>query len=360
MISEREAAKYPFLKEATSLVETLNIKVEDLANPNYSRILDRGERRVSEAIIDGIVGNGVPDDLTELLSMPVAIMLVSAVGDRFLERRYAHAEAARAQKLLWSESEAFIAELAKRQFGWEIKYARRELDGQTYLFEVGFVDYLRNAGSFHEDKWKLVNRVLSGGRVLLTRMEVIRLLQVEVEDFVLGRVSKHIRVEIPETVQARVENISKLFEEHRRRISGAELPPEAVSEAFPPCIKHAFEGLLSGRRASHMERFALTSFLVNSGMDLEQILQLFVSVTDFDEQLTKYQIEHIAGLRGSRTRYTPPNCATMRTHGVCYNPDIYCKGVKHPLTYYKRRVQSIKGGEKTSLGITGSNHQGGI
>lgn len=347
MISEREAAKYPFLKEAASLVETLDLKVEDLADPSYSRILDRGESRVSEAIVDGVVGDGVPDDLTELLSMPVAIMLVSTVGDRFLDRRYSHAEAARAQKLLWRESTDFIADLARRQFGWEVNCTRCELDGQVYFFEIGFVDYLRNAGSFHEDKWKLVNRVLSGGRILLTRVEAIRLLQVEVEEFILGRVSKRIRVDMPEAVQARVRNISRLFDEHRRRIGGAELPPEAVIEAFPPCIKHAFEGLLSGRRASHMGRFALTSFLVNSGMSLDQILQLFVSVTDFDEQLTRYQIEHIAGLRGSRTKYTPPNCATMRTHGVCYNPDNYCKTVKHPLSYYRRRVQSIKGeGEK--------------
>jgi DNA primase large subunit len=119
------------------------------------------------------------------------------------------------------------------------------------------------------------------------------------------------------------------------------MPAEVVTEAFPPCIRHAFEGLMAGRRVSHMERFGLTSFLVNTGMDLEAIVKLYVSVTDFDEQLTRYQIEHIAGLRGSRTRYTPPTCATLRTHGVCYNPDTLCKRVRHPLGYYRLRVRDL-------------------
>jgi DNA primase large subunit len=112
-----------------------------------------------------------------------------------------------------------------------------------------------------------------------------------------------------------------------------------VVEALPPCIRRAFEGLLAGRRESHMERFALTSFLINAGMDVEEIVQLFVSVTDFDEQFTRYQIEHIAGLRGSRTRYTPPSCSTLKTHGVCFNPDSLCEHIKHPLSYYKTRVR---------------------
>ncbi|RLI10172.1 DNA primase regulatory subunit PriL [Candidatus Bathyarchaeota archaeon] len=342
MISEREAAKYPFLKGAVSLVETLSLKVDDLADPSYSRVLDRGEQRVSEAILEGIVSASLGDALTEMLSFPVAVMFVTVVGDRFLDRRYALAEAVRVYELLKGESETRIARMAREEFGWNLRLIRRELDGQIYRFELHFTDYLRNAASFHEDKWKLVNRVMRDGYVLLTRVEAARLIQVEVEDLIRKRVSKHGRIALPDAVQERVDRVAKLFEEHRARIGGEELPSEVVSDAFPPCIRHAFEGLMSGRRASHMERFALTSFLVNAGMDLDRIVQLFVSVTDFDEQLTRYQIEHIAGLRGSRTRYTPPTCATMRTHGVCYNPDRLCKRIKHPLTYYRIKIRDFK------------------
>jgi len=342
MISEGEAAKYPFLRDAVGLVETLHLKVDDLAAPSYRRILNRGEERVSEAILRGVVGLGRGDSLTELLSFPVAIMFTTVIGERFLDRRYALAEAVRVYRLLRDEGAARIALMARGEFNWDVRLVQRELDGQIYRFQLHFVDYLRNAAAFHEDKWKLVNRVMRNGYVLLTRVEAARLMQVEVEGLIRGRVSKHGRIALPKLLQERVDKVRKLFEENRASIGGEELPSEAVVDAFPPCIRHAFEGLMSGRRASHMERFALTSFLINIGMDLERIVQLFVSVTDFDEQLTRYQIEHIAGLRGSRTKYTPPTCATLRTHGVCHSPDRLCKRIKHPLAYYRIKVRDLK------------------
>lgn len=353
MISEREAAKYPFLKGAVALVETLNLKVDDLADPSYIGVLDRGEKRVSEAIVKGVVGAGPGDALTQLLSFPVAIMFVTVVGDRFLDRRYALAEAVRVYELLKEENETRIARMAREEFNWSLRMVRRELDGQVYRFELYFSDYLRNAAPFHEEKWKLVNRVMRDGYVLLTHIEAARLIREEVEGLIRSRVSKHGRIGLPTAVKERVDRIARLFEGHRARVSGEEVPSEVVSDAFPPCMRHAFEGLMSGRRASHMERFALTSFLVHAGMDLERIVKLFISVTDFDEQLTRYQIEHIAGLRGSRTKYTPPTCSTLRTHGVCYNPDALCKRINHPLSYYRIKVRDIEreqGGGKAAEG----------
>ena len=50
MISEREAAKYPFLRDAVSLVEVLDVTLDDLVDPSYGKVLDRAEDRVSQAI----------------------------------------------------------------------------------------------------------------------------------------------------------------------------------------------------------------------------------------------------------------------------------------------------------------------
>jgi DNA primase large subunit len=111
-------------------------------------------------------------------------------------------------------------------------------------------------------------------------------------------------------------------------------------------MRYCLEGLLSGRRASHMERFGLTSFLVNVGMPLDDIVKLYVSVTDFDEALTRYQIEHIAGLKGARTKYTPPTCSTLRTHGICRNQDATCRTVAHPLSYYRKKARSLQRGQE--------------
>lgn len=339
MISEREAAKYPFLREAVGLVDVLGLTVDDLADSNYSKVLDRAENRVLDAILKGESEAALGDSLTELLAFPVANMFVTVIGDDFLDRRYALSEAVRANSLLLEESDARIAKMARVDFDWGLRLVSERLDGRLYGFELYFSDYLRNAAAFREPKWKLVNRLLRGGYVLLTKPEVARLLQEEVQRRIYNLFSKQVKLRLPDPLRARVDRLAKIFEENRSLITGGELPKEALVDAFPPCMRHAFEGLMAGRRASHMERFALTSFLINAGMDIDDIMELFISVTDFDEQFTRYQIEHIAGLRGSRTKYTPPTCSTLRTHGICHNPDRLCKRVNHPLNYYRIKIR---------------------
>jgi DNA primase large subunit len=339
MISEREAAKYPFLRDAVGLVDVLDLTVDDLADPNYSKVLDRAENRVLDAILKGESEAALGDSLTELLAFPVANMFVTVIGDDFLDRRYALSEAVRANSFLLEESDARIAKMARVDFDWGLRLVSERLDGRLYGFELYFSDYLRNAAAFREPKWKLVNRLMREGYVLLTKPESARLLQEEVKRRVGDLVSEHKRLNLPEPLKARVVKLRRLFEENRSKITGEDLPSEVLMGALPPCIQHAYEGLVAGRRLGHMERFALTSFLVNAGMEIDEIVKLFVSVTDFDEEFTRYQIEHIAGLRGSRTRYTPPTCSTLRTHGICYNPDKLCSRVKHPLGYYRIKVR---------------------
>ncbi|MBN1683469.1 DNA primase large subunit PriL [Candidatus Bathyarchaeota archaeon] len=338
---ERDAAKYPFLKEAVRLVDALNIQLNDLADPSFSKILDRATERVTEAIIEGVVEAKLEDYMTELLSYPVASMLVSLKGDSFLDRRYALAEAVRIYFLLMKEDSKTLFDIAINEFNWDLQNTKENYDGQTYPFKLFFNNYLHSSSIFHEDKWKLVNRILKNGYVLLQQNEVARLIQGEVEMLIRERVSNRVNFDLPSPIKLKLEEISKIFEENRRKIGAEDLPLEVIREAFPPCMTYCLEGLLSGRRASHMERFALTSFLINVGMPIESIVDLYVSVTDFDEALTRYQIEHIAGLKGNKTRYTPPLCDTLRTHGICRNKDEICERIKHPLNYYRIKAKRV-------------------
>jgi DNA primase large subunit len=342
LISEREAAKYPFLKEAISLVDILNLSLEDLSDPNHSNILERAEERVSQAILKGSADSALGDPITELLSFPVANMFINVLAEDFLDRRYALSEALRVSGLLADESDDRIAKMARTEFKWILRRVRESIDGRMYGFEVHFEDYLRNASSFREPKWKLVNRLMRDGYVLLTKPEAVRLLQEEVRRKVFGFVSRHTKLSLPELLKTRIDTISKLLDENRSKLTSSDLPSKVIIDVLPPCIARAFKGLMTGRRAAHMERFALTSFLIHAGMEIDDIVKLFVSVTDFDETFTRYQIEHIAGLRGSRTKYTPPTCSTLRTHGVCINPDRLCQYVKHPLGYYRIKVRDFQ------------------
>jgi DNA primase large subunit len=71
------------------------------------------------------------------------------------------------------------------------------------------------------------------------------------------------------------------------------------------------------------------------------VIELFKNFSDYSERMTRYQVEHIAGEKGSRTRYTPPRCDTLQTHGVCTNPDEMCQRIRHPLSYYRRKLKTL-------------------
>jgi len=341
MSSEKVAAMYPFLNKVVELVDIWNLTMDKLIDPFYTSAIDRAEQRISQAILKGESEVDLENFLDEFLSFPVAVMFVKVLAEDFLDRRYALSEATRVKNLMMKENEDWIASLARVEFDWSIRQIERNIDNLSYKFELHFKDYLKNVTEIRDLKWKLVNKRMNAGYIPLTKQEVIRLLQVEIERRIYNLVSKHIIINLPEPLRERIDRLKELLDENRSRFTGGDLPAQVLHDALPPCIKHAFEGLVAGRRAGHMERFALTSFLINVGMEVDDIVKLFASVTDFDEQYTRYQIEHIAGLRGSRTRYTPPTCSTLRTHGVCNKPDNLCQYIKHPLTYYRKKVQDL-------------------
>ncbi|MEM3565501.1 MAG: DNA primase large subunit PriL [Candidatus Bathyarchaeia archaeon] len=332
--TKNDLAKYPFLKEAAEYVKTLDLKIEDLASPEFSRILERAEERVEEAILHAIVTGKTKNEEIEILSFPTAIMLAAATQTPFIKRRYALAEAKQAYNNMKNEPSGKILAIANN-FQWKITI---NTDADIpYQFKLHFTDYLRNTTNLREKKWKLVNRLLKDGNVYLTINETARLLSEEIIRHIEKRLEIKNLPTLPQKIANIVEALKTLTLEKISKAEIEDIPKTIKPEAFPPCIKALYAAASKGRHLSHIGRFTLTSFLVNIGMPAENIINLFRASSDFNERLTRYQVEHIAGERGSRTRYKSPKCDTLKTHGLCVEPDETCRKVSHPLTYYKRK-----------------------
>lgn len=341
--SKADLARYPFTPEAVEYVNSLGIGIDDFASQDYLPVIDRAERRVEEAIIDGIVGwtSSLNYDV-EILSFPLAMILVASINDPFLKRRYALAESKRTYNLLRNEvRDERLIHVSEKAFGWKIEPTSL-IAGQVYDFTLRFDNYLRNATAFHDSSWKLVNRLLSDGEVYLKRNDVARLLSEEVYRHVYRRLETAERVALPPSLAYREERLRQLNIKKREKIKGEELPTTAVAAAYPPCIRQVHDSIMAGQNIPHIGRFALTSFLLRIGVDPETIVKLLADATDFDERKTRYQVEHIAGIRGGGTRYTPPNCNTLRTHGLCPGPDEICQKIRHPLSHYKVKLRLIR------------------
>lgn len=333
--TQNDLAKYPFLKETAAHVKKLGLKIEELTNPEMAQILNRAEERVKNAILSVSVGKKRENDV-EIPSFPVAIMLAIATKNSFIKKRYALAEAKQAFSDMQFETRERIMAIGQ-DFDWNLASNR---DSEVPLdFALNFADYLRNTTHLRDKKWKLVNRLLVNGKVYLNKPDVTRLLQEEVRRRIEKRLEE---TELPNFPEKITEMAERLIDLAKERIGTEEMEgfPKVVSQsAFPPCIVALYEAASTGRHLSHVGRFTLTSFLVNIGMSPEKVTELFKSFSDYNARLTRYQIEHIAGERGSRTRYTPPQCATLQTHGVCVNSDALCRRVRHPLAYYRRKLK---------------------
>jgi len=331
------------MKEAAEYVRELGLDINELESDLFVPFLDRAEERVRSALLDvSAYAKTQPRDEPrqneiEIFSFPIAVMLVAATDDSLIKSRYSLAEAKRASTLLRDEEKEKLLEVADN-FSWDARLVN-DFSLRPYVFALRFPIFLKNA-PVQDKNWKLVNHLMINGDVYLTEREVSRLLEEEVRKYIEGKLDTKIK-SLPPTIMARVNQLRQLAAEKREQIRLEEMPERVVMEAFPSCIKGIYDRVAAGRTASHIGRFALTSFLLSIGMIAEDVFKFFRSVSDFNERMTRYQVEHIAGTRGSGTKYIPPNCATLRTHGICISPESECKGAVNPLVCYKRKLRDI-------------------
>src|SRR5206468_12249541 len=148
-------AKYPFLREASAFMRDEKGSLEEiLLGPACARARNLGKARVLEALERGGASDRVAiapaDQLAQLLAYPVSRILVSALEDTYLIRRFALREATAAEGCLESESDDFAIHMAG-QLAMDL---RREDGG----FRVHFTDFLRFTTTMHDVPGKVVHR----------------------------------------------------------------------------------------------------------------------------------------------------------------------------------------------------------
>ncbi|MCD6447764.1 MAG: DNA primase large subunit PriL [Thermoplasmata archaeon] len=314
------------MKEAKEWVKEQKVSIEEiLFDDLYERARERGVERVRQAVDEGIVREvamvSEADCIMEIFSYPIARMIVASVESDYLVRRYALAEAKKAYESMKNEEGSFI------------DYLAREMGVEVSGNEIYFTDYLKYAPTW-DINWKLVNREMRKGYVLLSKSEVARLIQEAIRKKIYNELAfAFAPPEVKKVFKDEILGIKNkvIFKEEKRKVG------EVKEEGFPPCIKNLIAAVKAGINVPHVGRFTLVTFLNAVGMDIEEILKIFASSPDFNAEKTRYQIEHITG-RISGTVYATPKCDTIRTWGLCY-PDEYCRNIRHPLFYYRRRAR---------------------
>jgi DNA primase large subunit len=333
-------SKFPFLREAAAHIRAERITLEELlSEPAYARARSLGKARVIEALEKGPptgpVAVDTADQLAQLLAYPVARILVSANADNYLIRRFALREAMAAEIRLEAESDDFVLHLAA-ELGLDL---RREEHG----FRLHFADFLRLTNTLREPPWKLINQKLDSGYLHLRREKVLRVLRNAVERYIEEGLPLPVNDAIEKAFRGELAELRARLEEKKATFKADDIGKVSITR-FPPCMYNLLAQIQNHENVPHMGRFAIVSFLHTIGLSNEEIFRVFGDVPDFAADITKYQIDHITGTT-SPTEYTPPECATMKSYGICPGPDRLCLRIKHPLSYYR-----IKGRERRAPG----------
>ena len=99
------------MPEAGDYIRKNEISIAELVSPTFKHVLERAEERVLEAIRSTKVSDKrVVNQDVEIMSFPVALMLVRSTNLNHLMDRYSLAEAIRVESLLKQENKEEIIE----------------------------------------------------------------------------------------------------------------------------------------------------------------------------------------------------------------------------------------------------------
>jgi len=341
MVELQTLSKYPFLDSAKQYVKENKLSVmEILDDPLYERARATGVERLDNAFQKRDVGNrslvSESDCVMELLSYPIARMISVCIGDNYFKRRYALGEAVHAYKNLLQEPTSFLLDVSK-EFGINVKH-----ESEKNLIKIFFVDYLKHAPTRYKE-WKMINRTMDEGYIKITQKDLARIIQ----EALRSRINQELDERdcnrtVKEIFVSDIQRIQNMVTTHRKKIEAAPVGKLDVKK-LPPCMKDILAAIQAGENVPHMGRFALVSFLNSLKLSTKDILKLFSTAPDFEEEKSRYQVEHIAG-NISSTSYKPPACDKMRTYGICpvEKMDELCKRKRHPMSYYKAKWYAEK------------------
>ena len=241
----------------------------------------------------------------------------------------------------------------------------------VFRYAVKWLDWVRAFCCYNDPNYRLVNQYLVGGYVLLTdEREVRKYIEMRVRNEVLtlmfrafgftreeseglvrlllaGQVNTvKEALKTPPTPRLTADDCIivqwaaslKPAPTRVRVVNKASEEGNELQNSLPPCVANVLNEVRGGGNPSHFARFLLASFMLRRCHDVEgrpieecveETADLFKTAADYKEKTTRYQVEHIAGLRGGRKFYMPPSCQEIYSNGLC--PTNLGCGVKNPL-----------------------------
>ncbi len=333
ILGKDDLAKYPFLEEAGTYIRESHFDLDDFNRSEFLHIIERAIKRIEFALVQGKVFNDLEKYDIELFTFLVSLIIMKYIDEDWAIKRFSLFEARRVEKFLITDllkekdqikKNLIISRIFRELFQLDVESDPKK----TNLFKMNISDYLQRATQFNEEEWKLINRAVDNGYVYLDGDETVRLIRSEIYKLMYNKIKNMNITKIPEQIKT-----------HAILIKNKLTPPikyhRHITE-FPPCIKKALELLNKSENLPHSARFMLATYMLSSGKSVDEVVLLFQNAPDFNEKITRYQVEHLAGKKGSQTKYSVPACSKLVNENLCY-ATIDCRGITNPIQFGRKK-----------------------
>nr|MDO8109405.1 hypothetical protein [Candidatus Sigynarchaeota archaeon] len=350
--------KYPFLNASMEWIQEKNVIPLD-AFYTHVGIMDKIRAILADAMDNKEESKALAHDSDEIIYLyPWLRIILAFMNMPRVTYKIANLLSKHFSAMLAKEDETTLLLVAQDQ-GINVDRIPDDkamaISTVSFQFRLPFLDYLQIAAKFKSPAWKLVNRLLKNGSVYLRKQDLARM----IEELIKTKISEANPALKDESLKKSFmddpllkpffEGLMNVAKEKTSAGSGSTDSLPVDDSAFPPCINAILDKNSKGINLAHSERLFLVYFLLTIGKTVEEVLDLFRNQPDYNEKISRYQVEFAAGMHGKKTNYKPHNCVTLESINICKKADPefgskWCVEPKYPfknpLTFYRRSSKS--------------------
>ena len=329
-----ELAKYPFLQEASAYIQESKFDFAEFDRPEMIHIINRAVEKL-ENELKGKIYSNLDEYEIEIMTFLVSLLLIKSIGLEEVSKKCSLFEAMRVERFLSTdlsiERSSQKKKLLVQKIFQDLFDINIDVDSTTSICKLSVPDYLLRASKMYEQEWKLINRSVKDGYVYLDTDEAVRLIRNELSNLIYTRIKNMKVYEVPIIIKSKADELRKKYSGryvYRNQFKILE---------YPPCIKHAMEIINKGENLPHSARFMLATYMLAIGKTEEEVIELFKNSPDYNEKITRYQVEHLAGKKGSHIKYSVPSCDRLRSEDLCFAVKE-CENLINPIQFGRRKL----------------------
>ena len=333
-LGSSELAKYPFLQEASAYIQESKFDFAEFDRPEMIHIINRAVEKL-ENELKGKIYSNLDEYEIEIMTFLVSLLLIKSIGLEEVSKKCSLFEAMRVERFLSTdlsiERSSQKKKLLVQKIFQDLFDINIDVDSTSSICKLSVPDYLLRASKMYEQEWKLINRSVKDGYVYLDTDEAVRLIRNELSNLIYTRIKNMKVYEVPIIIKSKADEL-------RKKYSGRYIYRNQFKILeYPPCIKHAMEIINKGENLPHSARFMLATYMLAIGKTEEEVIEIFKNSPDYNEKITRYQVEHLAGKKGSHIKYSVPSCDRLRSEDLCFAVKE-CENLINPIQFGRRKL----------------------